>query len=130
MGLLSTMKTVCHKLAGVAKNTTLLANGAIMAGASAFAEGADYAIVTKDQSGAISFAPEKRTDIISPSARNSPRPLSKPDILSPAPVMKSCLPLNKTSFISFSEKADTSFTSLAEIAFLSLISIFCISHPE
>lgn len=59
MGLLTTMKTVCHKLAGVAKNKTLLAIGAIMAGASAFADGADYAIVSKSQAGEITFSPEK-----------------------------------------------------------------------
>lgn len=61
MGLLSTLKKACHFVAGVAKNKTMLMIGALIAGASAFAEGnaADYAIVAKDQSGAITFAPEK-----------------------------------------------------------------------
>lgn len=60
MGIMSTLKKACHYVAGVAKNKTMLMIGALIAGASAFAEGgADYAIVAKDQSGAITFAPEK-----------------------------------------------------------------------
>lgn len=59
MGLVSTLKKACHFVAGVAKNKTMLAIGAIMAGASAFADGADYAIVSKSQAGEITFSPEK-----------------------------------------------------------------------